>query len=204
MEIEDRFWKHVDASDVGGCWLWTGETSRGYGRMWFGNRRIGAHRVSWELANKQAVPEGMVIDHLCCNPTCVRPDHLEAVTNRMNVDRGVGSPATRNREKTHCVRGHEFTPENTAYERDGGKRVCKTCRRAKDREAYLAGKRYQPSPRGRLYRARGAEANKSGLTEADVLAIRASAEPRAVLAQRFGVSSAAIGYIVRRRTWGHV
>lgn len=43
----------------------------------------------------------------------------------------------RNREKTHCSRGHEFSPDNTyTYEQDGGcRRVCKTCVRDRRRAA---------------------------------------------------------------------
>lgn len=33
-----------------------------------------------------------------------------------------------NREKNECLRGHEFTPENTHYDRRGY-RVCRACRR---------------------------------------------------------------------------
>ncbi len=33
--------------------------------------------------------------------------------------------------QTHCKNGHEFTPENTRYERGGKKRCCRTCGRMK-------------------------------------------------------------------------
>lgn len=33
--------------------------------------------------------------------------------------------------QTHCVHGHEFTPENTRYERGGKKRCCRQCGRDK-------------------------------------------------------------------------
>ena len=34
--------------------------------------------------------------------------------------------------RTHCIRGHEFTPENTIYPKEGG-RACRECRRSYDR-----------------------------------------------------------------------
>ncbi len=36
--------------------------------------------------------------------------------------------AAHNARKTHCKRGHEFTPENTGKQKNG--RYCVTCRRA--------------------------------------------------------------------------
>lgn len=41
-----------------------------------------------------------------------------------------------NREKTHCPKGHEYTPENTSTYKTGKSytsRRCKTCRRAQER-----------------------------------------------------------------------
>lgn len=57
---------------------------------------------------------------------CVRPAHLEAVTQKVNTLRGT-SPAAIHAVKTHCIRGHEFTPENT-YLRPSGGRQCIECR----------------------------------------------------------------------------
>ena len=109
-----------------GCWEWLGSTSTGYGCF----RRGYAHRYSYEL-HKGAIPDGLQIDHLCRNRLCVNPDHLEAVTVRVNVLRGVSRVAA-NARQSHCIRGHEFTPENTRR-RANGSRACRECGRQRGR-----------------------------------------------------------------------
>ena len=77
--------------DDNGCWIWQKDKDRkGYGKGSF--RAQGtpwAHRAYWIAANGP-VPEGrhVVIDHLCRNPSCVNPKHLEAVEQATNVHRG--------------------------------------------------------------------------------------------------------------------
>lgn len=125
---DERFWAMVDKTET--CWLWTGTKygrNRNYGQVMRGTRKIGAHRYAYEL-EIGPIPEGMVIDHLCGNPPCVNPAHLEAVTNRENLLRG-DTQAARNAVKTHCPHGHEYTPENTGVN-GPNKRRCKACARA--------------------------------------------------------------------------
>ena len=106
-----------------GCWDWVGYVlPGGYGQLGVeGNVR--AHRYYYEL-EYGPIPEGLVIDHLCCNPRCVRPDHLEAVTRRENTLRGT-NPAAMRARRTHCPQGHAYTAENIRWE--GRKRHCITC-----------------------------------------------------------------------------
>jgi HNH endonuclease len=47
---------------------------------------------------------------------------------------GEGTGA-RNREKTHCSKGHEYTPENTYISPKKGRRDCLTCRKERNRQS---------------------------------------------------------------------
>lgn len=109
-----------------GCWLWTGTTTpKGYGRFWNGSETVYAYRFAYRQF-VGPIPAGLQIDHLCRNPACVNPSHLEPVTAQENLRRGTGFPAI-NALKTHCKHGHEFTPENTYVILETGQRRCRAC-----------------------------------------------------------------------------
>lgn len=135
MPPEDRFWAKVNRKGPDDCWLWTGahRSDLGYGHMnWRGGHRA-AHRIAYELMVGE-IPEGLVLDHLCRTPACVNPKHLEPVTQRVNVIvRGQG-PFARRAAQTHCLRGHEFTPENTYIHKSRGVRICRECHRVRNRK----------------------------------------------------------------------
>ena len=128
-----RFWDKVSVGD--GCWEWTGSKSHGYGQFWDGDRPVRAHRWAWEQEHGP-VPGGLDLDHLCRNPGCVRPDHLEPVTRQENLLRGVSAQ----RAKTHCPAGHLYDDENTMLS-SSGHRKCRTCNRETAREWHMARRR---------------------------------------------------------------
>lgn len=110
-----------------GCWEWMGsKTDLGYGRV--RTRRAGPnespHRIMYEM-QKDEIPAGYVIDHLCRNPSCVNPKHLEPVTQRENLMRGQETRAGINAAKTQCPKcGGEFRLFSDGHRR------CDPCRRA--------------------------------------------------------------------------
>lgn len=124
----DRFWSKVEPEEVDGCWQWAaGKSSNGYGRfsVYRDEELLSeyAHRVVYEMMVGE-IPAGLVIDHLCRNRSCVNPYHLEPIPRGLNVLRGEASSAKAARRGA-CVRGHEYTEENTYIFR--GARQCKTC-----------------------------------------------------------------------------
>lgn len=93
--LQERVWAKVKKGP--GCWVWQGGGDNGHGRITVHeagkpDRRLAVHRLTYEWA-KGPIPPGFTIDHLCRNPICVRPKHLEAVTNAVNIQRiHSGSP----------------------------------------------------------------------------------------------------------------
>lgn len=123
-----RFWPKVRKTKH--CWIWIGCVLKGgYGVFEVRGRSLCAHRVSFLLSGKR-LSKKLTLDHLCRNRRCVNPDHLEAVSMRVNALRGFGAPAV-NARKTHCVRGHELAGTNLyPYE---GVRLCKRCQNIRTR-----------------------------------------------------------------------
>jgi len=121
-----RFWVKVDRRGpthkrLGRCWLWTAATDRdGYGQFVIKRKNHKAHRVAYAVfgmllrASKQ-------IDHLCRNPACVRPTHLEPVTAKTNTMRSEAITA-RFARADRCKNGHLFTAGNTMRRPISGRR----------------------------------------------------------------------------------
>lgn len=128
---EERFWAKVEKTD--GCWIWTAAKTHGHGVFGVNGRNRYAHILAYELL-VGPVPDGLDLDHLCRNRACVRPDHLEPVTRRVNLLRGE-TIAARHAAKTHCPQGHPYEPPHVRIVQgpNGPQRQCRTCDRDRQR-----------------------------------------------------------------------
>ena len=94
-----RFWNNVvkgpDDPETGrvSCWLWVGpiSTPDGYGRISWqqdnSRRTLSAHRFALLLHSGNELPSGLIGEHACCEPLCVRVHerHLRVATQAENI-----------------------------------------------------------------------------------------------------------------------
>ena len=118
--------KVKDISSEISCWEWTGNKDKdGYGVFFLLRRNRRAHRVSY-YAYKGDIPKGFVVHHICKNPGCVNPNHLEvrSIYDNLMDSNNVGAI---NKRKKYCKNGHEF---DVKY---GKQRYCSICEKEKGR-----------------------------------------------------------------------
>ena len=121
VEILD---KRTAVNEETGCWEWTGHlNNQGYGAATFGDGvPYLAHRASY-TRHKGPIPQGSVLDHLCRNPACINPEHLDPVSDQENVRRGM-SPGAKALRRDECLHGHPY-PEFLQIAQ--GRRRCTAC-----------------------------------------------------------------------------
>ncbi|MGN6724079.1 MAG: HNH endonuclease signature motif containing protein [Marmoricola sp.] len=106
----DRFWDKVEKTE--GCWNWTGaKDNHGYGNVRVNKLYTKAHRVSF-AATHGPIPEGMLIDHKCHTPSCVRPDHLRLATPKQNGENQIRAHC---RNKSSGIRGVTWDQKKNSW-----------------------------------------------------------------------------------------
>ena len=143
LTYAERFLSRVIISDSG-CWEWTaGKSGTGYPMFTWNNKTRGAYKFIYEYINGK-IKKDQEMDHLCKNKLCCNPKHLEAVSRSENCLRGTVGYHNNHHygNKTHCKRGHEFTPENTRIKkcntsRNGLSRQCSQCIKIRYKAQYL-------------------------------------------------------------------
>lgn len=123
IPTEERFWSKVEKT--GDCWNWLAHRSGdGYGIFNWDKKTYRAHRVSFFFTNG-FWPS--ICRHMCDNPSCVRPEHLEDGTYHDNaMDRSKRGRHWQ-QKKTHCPQGHLLSGDNL-YLSPKGHRNCRLCR----------------------------------------------------------------------------
>jgi hypothetical protein len=126
------FKSYLILTDKSGCWIWSRYKDKaGYGKLYFRNKVYLAHRVSYILY-KTEIPKGSCVLHKCDQPSCCNPNHLFIGSQADNVKdmikKGRSKSGIFNSKKTHCPKGHEYTPDNiysNGIKRS--QRLCATC-----------------------------------------------------------------------------
>jgi hypothetical protein len=117
--------------DTNGCHLWQGHKDKdGYGIFYFYKASRRAHRVSYYFFIGE-IPNGMFIDHICKNRSCVNVSHLRIVSPRENSLFNSNSVGAINSQKTHCKYGHILDKKY------GKQRYCSVCSAEKSKRLYL-------------------------------------------------------------------
>jgi hypothetical protein len=85
-----RFHGRYDTPSPDACWIWQGaKLPDGYGLVTVGtapNRlRLLAHRIAWVVATGEPLVGDMTVDHLCFQPSCLNPRHLQAIPRTENA-----------------------------------------------------------------------------------------------------------------------
>ena len=123
----------VEMLPIAGCWIWLGALSdRGYGRVALpkmGGKTLfkPAHRWIYEYIHGDQGE--LSVCHECDVRCCVNPAHLFSGTdseNRWDASKKKRLPG---QQKTECLRGHPYTPENTLVGA-AGTRQCRICTNA--------------------------------------------------------------------------
>lgn len=133
--IMDKVRARVELMETG-CWRWTrGLNSLGYAQIAWKGARWAASRLIYTAVHG-AFDKDLDMCHTCDFPACVNPQHLFVAEHSDNMMDSINKGRHAETERTHCPRGHEFTPENTEIKPTGkrGKgyaRGCRTCHRAR-------------------------------------------------------------------------
>lgn len=160
-----RFWRHINKTET--CWIWnTVKDKNEYGHFRINGVKMRAHRFSWSFHHKKPFPEGMLACHTCDTPACVNPLHIYPGSMSNNISEAIakgrhkvpkGTMHLILKAKTHCLRGHEYTPENT--KKQGSGRSCLECNKSHQRkyrlkrQALHAAKQHTPSEDEELHNA---------------------------------------------------
>ncbi len=132
MDLPQQLLDKVDVNPASGCWEWNSyRLKTGYGRVTFKGVSQIAHRLIYKLI-VGPIPPGLDLHHVCRNKGCVNPRHVMPLIRKAHLaEEDHSTKGIREREKTHCPKGHEYAGDNLYVH--NGKRGCKACRSARQK-----------------------------------------------------------------------
>lgn len=111
-----------------GCIWWKGIIgSDGYPVLNVGGKQYRVSRLLCLIYHGLVFSSGYSALHKCGNKSCVNQEHLYVGTQAENNRDTVKHGHNVNSKKTHCLHGHEYTPQNTKILRNGS-RQCIMCK----------------------------------------------------------------------------
>ncbi len=128
LTLPESFARFISPEPMSGCWIWTGGLDKdgyalGYRPSPAKPHTVRAHRAIYKLL-VGPLSSALTLDHLCRTRCCVNPDHLEPVTNKLNIMRGEGW-AAKNARKLVCAKGQHSLED--AYINPKNQRICRIC-----------------------------------------------------------------------------
>lgn len=152
----EKIFSYIHVGLATECWPWTRSGTRdGYGEARYQGRKQYVHRLVYEDTHGPIQP-GNQVNHLCVNPSCNNPHHLEEATIAQNANYILPGVSRCMAGRTHCPYGHPLSGTNLKINSNGG-RACRICHkeegeRRKARDPVLF--RAQVAARMRAWRAR--------------------------------------------------
>jgi hypothetical protein len=147
-KIKERLESNRYILEPEGCWLWIEFLNpAGYGQLTIEGKSYGIHRLSLYVYTDFDLSSELIACHkvFCKRKNCFNPEHLYAGTHSNNAIDIILIGDNKNAKKTHCPKGHEYTPQNTQirhrYNRTNPTRECRICCRQNLRNSRMKGKR---------------------------------------------------------------
>lgn len=125
--LKEMLLSHKTVRDMGyitPCWIFATVSLKYYGRIQHKYIDYDAHVLAAELWLPN-FNKSLLTLHKCDIRPCFNPDHLFQGTHSDNSRDMTAKGRHPKKKKTHCWRGHEFTPENTRM--SGCHRCCRRC-----------------------------------------------------------------------------